>query len=67
MPKKKKRNNTPLLILIIVYVVLLYAIYNSISTLTLAIFGDSVMETVDYYSSRLEDRRAEQNRSRTVL
>ena len=67
MAKKKTSNKVPLPILIIIYAVLLYAIYNSISTLALAIWGDSVMGTVDFYSSRLENRRAEQNRSRTVF
>ena len=67
MAKKKTSNKVPLPILIIIYAVLLYAIYNSISTLALAIWGDSVMGTVDFYSSRLENRRAEQNRSRAVV
>ncbi|MGI5972020.1 MAG: hypothetical protein ACOX7P_09935 [Oscillospiraceae bacterium] len=66
MAKKKKRNNTPLPILIIICAVLLYAIYTSISTLVLAIWGDSVMGTVDSYGSRLDDSKAEPNRSRTV-
>jgi hypothetical protein len=66
MTKKKERKNIPLPILIIIYAVLLYAIYISISTLALAIFGDSVMGTVDIYSSRVNDSRAGQNQSRTV-
>ena len=40
--------------------------YLSLSTLALAIWGDSVMGTVDSYDSRLDDTKAEQNRSRTV-
>ncbi len=67
MAKKKTNEKIPLPILILIYASLLFGIYTSISTLVLAVFGDSVMGTVDYYSSRLENRRAEQNRSRTVF
>ena len=67
MTKKNNGKKTPLPILIIVSAVLLYAIYASLSTLALAIWGKSVMGTVDYYSSRLENTRAEQGRSRTVF
>ena len=67
MAKKNKTSKSfPLPILIIVCAVLLYAIYTSISTLVLAIWGNSVMGTVDSYSSRLNDRNTEQNRYRTV-
>ncbi|MGI6704901.1 MAG: zinc ribbon domain-containing protein [Clostridia bacterium] len=66
MAKKKKSNKTPLPILIIVCAVLLYAIYTSISTLVLAIWGESVMGTVDSYGSQLVDSKAEPNRSRIV-
>ena len=66
MAKKKKSNKTPLPILIIVCAVLLYAIYTSISTLVLAIWGESVMGTVDSYGSQLIDSKAEPNRSRVV-
>lgn len=38
----------------------------SLSTLALAIWGDSVMGTVDSYQARLDDTDAGQNRSRTV-
>ncbi len=49
MSKKKKSKNIPLPILILIYAVLLFAMYLSLSTLALAIWGDSVMGTVDSY------------------
>lgn len=66
MAKKKNNSKIPLPIVIIICAVLLYASYTSISTLALAIFGDSVMGIVDSYSNRRDDTRAEENRSRTV-
>lgn len=42
MTKIKKKNKFPLPILILVCAVLLYSIYSSISTITLAIFGETV-------------------------
>jgi hypothetical protein len=66
MAKKKASKNIPLPILIIICAVLLHAIYTSVSTLALAIWGDSVMGTVDSYDSRLDNTKAEPNRSRTV-
>ena len=66
MAKKKISKNIPLPILIIIYAVLLHAIYLSLSTLALAIWGESVMGTVDSYVNRLEDTKAEPNRSRIV-
>jgi len=66
MVKKKNSKNIPLPILILVCAVLLFAMYLSLSTLTLAIWGDSVMGTVDSYDSRLDDTDAGPNRSRTV-
>ncbi|NLV70285.1 MAG: zinc ribbon domain-containing protein, partial [Clostridiales bacterium] len=66
MVKKKTGKNIPLPILIIICAVLLFAIYTSISILALAIWGESVMGTVDSYDSRLDDTDAEPNRSRTV-
>lgn len=63
---KKKTNKIPLPILILICAVLLFAIYTSISILALAIWGESVMGTVDSYDSRLDDTNAEPNRSRTV-
>ena len=66
MAKKKTSKNIPLPILILICAVLLFAMYLSLSTLALAIWGDSVMGTVDSYDSRLDDTKAEQNRSRTV-
>ena len=66
MAKKKANKNIPLPILIIICAVLLFAIYTSVSIIALAIWGDSVMGTVDSYESRLDDTNAEPNRSRTV-
>ena len=65
MAKKKANKNIPIPILILICAVLLHAIYTSVSTLALAIWGDSVMGTVDSYDSRLDNTKAEQNRSRT--
>jgi dolichol kinase len=58
MVKKKNSKNIPLPILILVCAVLLFAMYLSLSTLALAIWGDSVMGTVDSYDSRLDDTDA---------
>ena len=66
MVKKKNRKNIPLPILILICAVLLFAMYTSFCTLALAIWGESVMGTVDSYDSRLDDTDAEPNRSRTV-
>ena len=66
MAKKKTNKNIPLPILILICAVLLFAMYISLSTLALAIWGDSVMGTVDSYDSRLDDTTAQENRSRTV-
>ena len=63
---KKKTNKIPLPILILICAVLLFAIYTSISILALAIWGESVMGTVDSYDSRRDDTTAQENRSRTV-
>jgi len=57
MAKKKNRKNIPLPILILICAVLLHAIYTSVSTLALAIWGDSVMGTVDSYDSRLTTQK----------
>lgn len=66
MVKKKNSKNIPLPILVLICAVLLFATYNSLFTLALGLWGDSVMGTVDSYDSRLDDTKAEQNRSRTV-
>ena len=66
MAKKKKSKNIPLPILILICAVLLFAMYLSLSTLALAIWGDSVMGTVDSYDSRRDDTTAQENRSRTI-
>ena len=62
----KKSNKTPLVILVLICACLLFAMYTSLSTLTLAIWGDTVMGTVDRYDNRLDSTNAEPNRSRTV-
>lgn len=66
MSKKKMKKNIPLPIVILISTVLLFAMYLSLSTLSLAIWGDSIMGTVDRYDSRSDDVTAEKNRSRTV-
>lgn len=66
MAKKKTNKNIPLPILILICAVLLFAMYLSLSTLALAIWGDSVMGTVDSYDSRRDDTTAQENRSRTI-
>jgi hypothetical protein len=58
----KNKNRIPLPILILICSVLLFAMHISLSTLSLAIWGDSVMGTVDSYDSRLDDTDAGQNR-----
>ncbi len=63
---KKTNKNIPLPILILICAVLLFAMYISLSTLALAIWGDSVMGTMDSYDSRLDDTTAQENRSRTI-
>lgn len=67
MTKKKASKNIPLPIFILISAVLMLAMYLSISTLVLAIWGDSVMGTVDSYQTRLDNTDAGQNRSRTVF
>ena len=66
MAKKKTSKNIPLPILILICAVLLFAMYTSVSTIALAIWGDSVMGTVDSYQARLDHTNAGPNRSRTV-
>jgi hypothetical protein len=66
MAKKKNSKNIPLPILILICAMLLNAMYISLSTLTLAIWAESVMGTVDSYQSRLDDTDAGPNRSRTI-
>src|SRR5690554_5072244 len=62
----KKNNKIPIVIRILIYAVLLFAAYNSISTISLAIWGETVLGTVDSYDSRRDDTTAQENRSRTV-
>lgn len=63
---KIKNNNIPLPILLLIYACLLFAMYVSWSTLALGLWGQATMGTVDSYDSRLDDRSAGQNRSRTI-
>ena len=63
---KKRRNKINPLILIIIFAVLLFVAFNSLSTLALGLWGQSIMGTVDSYDSRLNDSNAGENRSRTI-
>ena len=62
----KKNDKIPIVIRILIYAVLLFAAYNSLSTLALGLWGDTVMGTIDSYDSRLDNTNAGENRSRTV-
>lgn len=61
-----KKKQIPIFILIIIFCSLLFAMYISLSTWTLVVFGDSVIGTVDSYQARLDEIRSEQNKSRTI-
>lgn len=63
---KKKSNKINPFILVLICAVLLFVAYNSLSTLSLGFWGQTVMGTVDSYDSRLDDTNAGENRSRTV-
>ena len=63
--KKKNKKINPVIYLLICSV-LLFAIYNSISVFVLGFFGETTVGAVTSYDSRLDDRNAEANRSRTV-
>lgn len=65
MTTKKKARINPIIYLLICSV-LLFAIYNSISVFVLGIFGETTIGVITSYDSRLDDRQAEANRSRTV-
>lgn len=62
----KKNDKIPIVIRILICAVLLFAAYNSLSTLALGLWGDTVMGTIDSYDSRLDNTSAGENRSRTV-
>ncbi len=64
---KRKSNKIPIPILIVIYGVLLFAAYQSISTIVLAVFGQTTMGVVDYYANRIEDRTADVGRSRSII
>ena len=66
MVAKMNNNKIPLLILFLIYGALLFATYVSLSTLALGIWGETTVGTVNSYDSRLDDRRAGENRSRTI-
>ncbi|MDD2469985.1 MAG: hypothetical protein PHI22_03565 [Bacilli bacterium] len=63
---EKKNNKINPFILILIYVCLIFAMYISLSTLALGIFGKTVMGTVDRYQSRLDETNEELNRSRSI-
>jgi hypothetical protein len=65
MTTKKKARINPIIYLLICSV-LLFAIYNSIAVFVLGIFGETTVGVITSYDSRLDDRQAEANRSRTV-
>lgn len=62
----KSKKKIPLPIFILICGALAFAIYISLSTLVLAIWGDTVTGIVDSYDSRLDDRSTGTNRSRTI-
>jgi hypothetical protein len=63
---RKSKKKIPLPIFTLICGALAFAIYISLSTLVLAIWGDTVTGTVDSYDSRLDDKSAGTNRSRTI-
>ena len=63
---RKSKKKIPLPIFILICGALAFAIYISLSTLVLAIWGDTVTGTVDSYDSRLDNKSAGSNRSRTI-
>ena len=62
---RKKSNKIPLPILALICACLIFAIYISLSTLALGLWGSTAMGAVDSYDSRLDDHYAGVNRSRT--
>ncbi|NLD44202.1 MAG: zinc ribbon domain-containing protein [Chloroflexi bacterium] len=63
---KNKSNRINPFALVLICACLLFAMYISLSTLALALWGQSVNGTVDSYDSRLDDTSEGMNRSRTV-
>lgn len=61
-----KNSKIPLPILLLIYSVLIFAIYNSVATLSLGFFGSTAKGVVDSYHSRLDESGAPANRSRTI-
>ena len=65
MAKRDKQNIHPI-ILLVIYACLLLAFVNSVSVFVLAFFGETASGILTSYHSRLDDHRAEANRSRTT-
>jgi hypothetical protein len=63
---KKKTNKIPPVILVLICACLLFAMYISLSTIALELWGQTVMGTVDSYYARLDNADAGVNRSRTI-
>ncbi|HHX94900.1 MAG TPA: zinc ribbon domain-containing protein [Clostridia bacterium] len=64
---KKQNKKIPPVILLLIYACLLFAIYISLSTLALGLWGQTIMGTVDTYHNRLDNTDGEMNRSRTIF
>lgn len=64
--KKKNKKNIPLPLFILICACLIFAIYISLSTIVLAIFGETTTGTITSYNSRLDSTDAPTNRSRTI-
>lgn len=65
MAKKTNKKINPV-ILVLICACLLFAMYLSLSTIALGLWGQTVMGTVDSYDARLDDSHADANRSRTI-
>lgn len=63
---RKKSNKVPLPILVLICACLLFAMYLSLSTLVLGLWGSTAVGAVDSYDSRLDDQYAGANRTRTI-
>jgi ribosomal protein L40E len=63
---KKKNNKINPIIYLLICCVLLFVIFNSISVFVLGLFGETTVGVITSYDSRLDDHKAEANRSRTV-
>lgn len=63
---KKKSNKIPPVMLVLICACLLFAMYISLSTIALGLWGHTVMGRVDSYDARLDNTEAGINRSRTI-